>query len=419
VTGEAIQLFDVTAAAAVLLAQTLLIIAGFTPGAPSAGVLALFHVLFAVALLALATFVRWPALALIAVLPGWLGTWSWQALHAGPDQWRQNLEFAVPVYAVFLLYPLVLGRWAGKRIEPHLAAVLASASFFHVARLSLIAGGFGGVIGALPVLQAVLLGVLLIGLLRIEPPGERTLGRLALVAGVGLAFITVAIPLQLEKEWVTIGWALEGAALAWLFRRLPHRGLLWSTVGLLAVVFVRLSLNPDVLAYQPRGSVRIFNWYLYTYLSCAAAMFVAGWLLSRTDDRPFEGTPRVSAILPGAGTVLLFLLLNIEIADFFSTGPSITFNLSAGLGQDLTYTLAWAAFAVALLAAGIIRQSHFARMSAIVLLTATVLKGFLHDMARLGGLYRVFSFVGLAVCLALVAIVLQRFVLGRRGGATQ
>jgi uncharacterized membrane protein len=320
---------------------------------------------------------------------------------------------------VFLAYPLVLGRWAGRRIEPHLAAVLASASFFHVARYSLRAGGFDGVIGALPVAQAAVLGVLLVGLLRIEPPGERALGRLALVAGAVLALVTVAIPLQLEKEWVTIGWAFEGAALAWLFRRIPHRGLFWSALALLAVVFVRLALNPDVLAYAPRGETRILNWYLYTYLSCAASMFLAGWLLATTDDRPAPGIARASTILPGAATVLLFLLLNIEIADYFSTGSSITFNLSASLAQDLTYTLAWAAFAVALLAAGIVRRSPAARMSAIILLTLTVLKGFLHDMARLGGLYRVGSFVGLAVCLALVAIVLQRFVLGRKGEATE
>jgi hypothetical protein len=419
VTGEAIQLFDVSAVAAVLLAQALLVLAGFTPAPPAVAVLALFHVIFAVALLAHATFVGWPVVALIAVLPGWFATWAWQAMHASSEWWWQNLELAVPIYAVFLAYPLVLGRWAGKRIEPHLAAVLASASFFHVARLALIAGGYGAVIGALPVVQAVLLGALLVGLLRLEPPGHRALGRLALVAGAALAFVTVAIPLQLEKEWVTIGWALEGAALAWLFRRIPHRGLLWSAIGLLAVVFVRLALNPDVLAYQPRGSVRIFNWYLYTYLSCAGAMFAAGWLLADRDDRPVSDFPRASTLFAAAATVLLFLLVNIEIADYFSTGPSITFNLSAGLGQDLTYTLAWAAFAVALLAAGIVLQSHFARMAAIILLVVTVLKGFLHDMARLGGLYRVFSFVGLAVCLALVAVVLQRFVLTRKGGATQ
>jgi len=165
--------------------------------------------------------------------------------------------------------------------------------------------------------------------------------------------------------------------------------------------------------------MRVFNWYLYTYLLCAGACFAAGALLSKTDDRLGPALPRASTLLPGAATVLLFLLLNIEIADYFSLGPSITFNLSAGLAQDLTYTLGWAAFAVSMLVAGIWKRSRAARMAAILLLTVTVLKGFLHDMARLGGLYRVFSFVGLAVCLSLVALVLQRFVLSRKDGAAE
>ena len=57
-------------------------------------------------------------------------------------------------------------------------------------------------------------------LLRIEPSGQRDLGRLALVAGATLAFLTVAIPLQLRHQWITIGWALEGAAVAWLYTRI-------------------------------------------------------------------------------------------------------------------------------------------------------------------------------------------------------
>jgi uncharacterized membrane protein len=307
----------------------------------------------------------------------------------------------------------------GRRLQPHLAAVLASASFFQVARVSLIAGGYGGLIGALPVVQALLLGVLLVGLLRNETPGERTLGRLALVAGAVLAFVTVAIPLQLEKEWITIGWALEGAALAWLYTRITHRGLYWSALALLAVAFVRLAMNPEVLVYAARGTMRILNWYLYAYLLCALSMMVAAWLFSRTDDRLGPQLPRASQVLPAAGTVLLFLLLNIEIADYFSTGPSITFNLSAGLAQDLTYTLGWAVFAIGLLSAGIGFRSYAARMSAIVLLTVTVFKAFLHDMGRLEGLYRVFSFVGLALCLSLVAVVLQRFVLQRKSEAAR
>jgi uncharacterized membrane protein len=272
-------------------------------------------------------------------------------------------------------------------------------------------GGFGGYIGALPIGQAVLMLALVLRLLAIEPPGQRQLGRLALVAGAALAFITVAIPLQLDRQWITIGWALEGAALAWLYRRIAYRGLLVWSAGLCAVVFVRLALNPAVLAYHPRGGLPIWNWYLYTYFVSAAALLGAGRLLRATDDRIDEYL-RVSDCLIGGGTVLLFLLLNIEIADFYSTGPTLTFNFSADLAQDLTYTIGWALFAIGLLAAGIAGHSRSARVASLGLLVITVVKCFLHDLWRLGGLYRVGSFVGLAMCLAMVAVLLQRFVLG-------
>ena len=91
-------------------------------------------------------------------------------------------------------------------------------------------------IGVLPVVEAVLILLLVVRLLKME----RVLSRLALVSAAALAFITVAIPLQLDKQWITIGWALEGAALVWLFQRIPHRGLLAWSGALLAAVFVRL-----------------------------------------------------------------------------------------------------------------------------------------------------------------------------------
>ena len=88
--------------------------------------------------------------------------------------------------------------------------------------------------------------------------------------------------------------------------------------------------------------------------------------------------------------------------------------VSATLQQDMTFTLAWALFAVALLAAGIVIRNQPARITSLSLLVVTILKCFIHDLARLGGLYRVFSFVGLALCLILVALALQRFVLSAR-----
>jgi uncharacterized membrane protein len=173
-------------------------------------------------------------------------------------------------------------------------------------------------------------------------------------------------------------------------------------------------LNPAVLTYHPRAEIRIWNWYLYTYLVSAAALIVGGRLLSKTKDDSLLPSLRVSRLLPASGILLLFLLLNIEIADFYSTGAAITFNFTSTLAQDLTYTLGWAAFSVALLAAGIVIRSQPARIASLALLLITIFKCFFHDLARLGGLYRVASFVGLAICLALVALVLQKFVLSAR-----
>jgi uncharacterized membrane protein len=310
--------------------------------------------------------------------------------------------FVLAIFAPFVLYPLLLGRRARQSIHPYLAPVLMSVPVFFFIRDEMKSAQLEYMIGVLPVALAVVMLVLLVRALRIE----RHLTRLAIVAGAALAYITAAIPLQLEKQWITIGWALEGAALLWLFRRIPHRGLLAWAGGLLAAVFVRLVFNGAVFEYHPQQHQAIVNWYLYTYLVAAAAFFLAARLA------PEWGRLKPAPALNTAGTILLFFLLNIEIADYYSHGPVLTFNFfSSSLGQDLTYTIGWAVFAVAMLVAGIVIHSRGTRVAAIVLLLVTVGKAFVHDLWRLGGLYRVGSFVGLALSLVLFGVLLQRFVM--------
>ena len=199
--------------------------------------------------------------------------------------------------------------------------------------------------------------------------------------------------------------------MTWLYRRIPHRGLFYAATALLAAVFVRLALNPAILFYEPRASLRILNWYLYAYLICAAAMFAASWWMAGTKDQLIPGLPRLSALLPAAGVILLFLLLNIEIADYYSTGPTIAFRFGTTVSQDLTYTIGWLAFGMLLLAAGIYAKNRPARITAVALIAVTTFKCFLYDLASLGGLYRVGSFVGLALSLALVSLALKKYVM--------
>lgn len=406
--------FAETAGITAILAQIVTIFAAAQAGAPGVGFLLAFHLIFLAALMALDWVRRKYVFSAIGLIPSAVAVSLWCLQHGKSEFWPEQLLFAIPIYLAFICYPLLMGRRCGKSPVPYAAAVLAGIPFFFQAKNAMNLAGWGHVIGILPVAQALLMAVLLMRLLKIEPPGKRSLGRLALVAGAALAFITVAIPLQLEKEWITIGWALEGMALAWLYGKIPHKGLLFFSSALFAAAFVRLALNPSVFTYQPLAEIRIWNWYLYTYLVSAAALILGGRLLSKTDDEVLLPSLRISKLLPGGGVILLFMLLNIEIADFYSTGTTIAFKFTATLAQDLTYTLGWAVFALALLAAGIIFHNQPARIASLALLVITIFKCFFHDLARLGGLYRVASFVGLAVCLIMVALIISKFVLSAR-----
>lgn len=237
--------------------------------------------------------------------------------------------------------------------------------------------------------------------------GPQRTAVLALFGGATLLFVTLIFPIQFEREWLTIAWALEGVALLWLFHRLPHPGLRAAGTAFLVVAFARLALNPAVLTYHPRADTPILNWFLYTYGIVAACQLAGARLLAPPRHR--LGALNLPPILASLGTILAFLLLNIEIADYFSTGRTLTFRFSGNLAQDMTYSLAWALFAFGLLAIGFRIGQAPARYAGMGLLVATILKLFLHDLWRLGGLYRIGSLVGLAVVLIVVSFLYQRF----------
>ena len=157
------------------------------------------------------------------------------------------------------------------------------------------ARGFGdAAIGLLPLAFA---AISLVALYRIyllfrDAAADKVLARarlrnLALFAAVALGFVAVAIPLQLERQWITLGWALEAMAAIWLFGRLPHPGLKYLATALYGAVFVRLVLNPSVLHYHAH-STPIFNWLLYTYGVAAVTFIVGGILLTAVERERLE-----------------------------------------------------------------------------------------------------------------------------------
>jgi len=75
----------------------------------------------------------------------------------------------------------------------------------------------------------------------------------------------------------------------------------------------------------------------------------------------------------------------------------------------MTYSIAWALFALVLLVAGILKRLPAARYAAIGLLCVTLLKLFVFDLARLGQLYRIGAFIGVAVIAMLASFAYQKF----------
>lgn len=350
---------------------------------PPLPVLVAAHGIVFAAILALAFITGRPILAPLA-LPFYLAA---LLLDDPRDPGAQLLLAFVP-YALFIAYPLVLGARVKQSLAPHLAAALASAIFFFSAHNALTDLGFEESIGLLPLALAFVMLLLLWQLLRID----RLPSRLALVAGAALAFITAAIPLQFSDEWIPIAWALEAAALAWLYTRVPHRGLQAWSFALALTVLAWLTSVSEMYAHR------------HAYLIAAASMFAAAYVTSK-DSKLLRG------FFAAAGTIELFVLMNAEIADYYARGAA------SSLARDLTYTICWAAFALVMLVAGIALHARAARVAALGLLLVTILKCFLHDLASLGGLYRVASLFGLAVSLVLVGLLLQKFVIMKSAGS--
>jgi len=338
---------------------------------------------------------------------------AWHFHRFDPENSSQPLNLVLTWYliffAVFALFPFLFLRRFENKVVPWAAAAMAGPPQFFLLHSFIAAVYPNQLMGLLPAAFAIP-GLLSLGavLKRIPAENKSRMTQLAWFGGVALFFITLIFPIQFDRQWITIGWALEGAALLWLFQRVPHPGLRLTGVGLLTAAFVRLAFNPAVLEYHPRAATPIFNWYLYAYGIVTICLFVGTRLLAPPRNLVLKSN--VPPILAGLGTVLAFLLLNIEIADYFSApGSTLTFQFSGNFARDMTYSIAWALFALALLVYGILKQIPAARYAATGLLCVTLMKLFFHDLAQLGQLYRIGAFIGVAVIAMLASFAYQKF----------
>ena len=304
--------------------------------------------LLVVLLLGLAIVSRIGWIAAVALAGSWAVEREWHSLHFS------SLNPALP-FGWYLVFALLFAGYAffankGERLPWAVSAISGALHFWLIYELVSVAypqlrNGF------LPAAFIVPYGFGVFYLVKrqgVEPASGDA--RLAWQGGAALLFVSLIFPIQFDREWITLGWALEGLALVWLFRKIPHRGLRLVGAGLLCIAFVRLALNPAVLEYHKRSGVKIWNWHLYAYGIASVCALLSARLFGPPRENILERMAR--PLLYSLGTILGFLLLNIEIADYFSVGPTLTFSFSGNFARDMSYSIAWAVFAFALLLVG-------------------------------------------------------------------
>ena len=369
-----------------------------------------FALVFVVLLLGMAKIFSLDLLCAVALGATLALEYAWHSARFSADHAMVPLAWYIGFTAVFTIFPFLFHRQFAAKTVPWATAALAAPLHFLLVYNVMRTAYPNSMPGLVPAAFAVpsLIGLMVL-LKRTPAESPARNAQLALFGGAALFFITLIFPIQFDRQWITLGWALEGVALCWLFQRVPHPGLRLVGTALLTVAFVRLALNPAVLSYHGRAGTPIFNWYLYTYGIVTVCLFAAARLLA--PPRNLVLGRNVRPLLYTLGTILAFLLLNIEIADYFSRPgmAALTFQFSGNFARDMSYSIAWAAFALLLLIIGIRQTARPVRYASLGLLGVTILKLFLHDLSQLDQLYRIAAFVVVAIIAILASFLYQRF----------
>jgi len=320
----------------------------------------------------------------------WLPFWQWYS----PDS-----PFAA-ISAAFLMF-FAWALWRAPDRTPGLGLIAANAAIYYAASYTLLNPAHHAYMGLLA--AAVGAVYLLLGRHFKAHSDGRTL-----TLGVALAFITLAIPIQFAGFRVTIAWALEGAALAWLSARSHRTGSKndWLRAGCWSVLTLALArlLALDTFVYSESSEYStLLNARFLTFAVSTAALWLAARFLAPALD---------GAVAYIAGHAVLLFGLSLEIGGW--VGRNVVAENQSGV-QIIAISVMLTIYAVILVAIGMRTQAAIHRMLGLALVVLVVAKLYLVDVWVLGRLFRITAFLALGVLLLALSYLYSRLrpMLGR------
>lgn len=216
-------------------------------------------------------------------------------------------------------------------------------------------------------------------------------------AGAALCFLTLAIPIQLSGFSITLAWAIECAALAYLGSRFASRWAFYASwlVGLLAI---SMALGPDANQAWGKDYSPIVNARFIPFVVLAICLALNAYWSRRS---PTAVVPFLAAHL-----ILLIGLLGEAFA-WIGHGHKPADDLTSQ--EAVAGTIVMALYGFALVAHGIAKEFRPHRLLGLGLFALVIGKLYLFDIWQLNWLYRVLAFGGLGALLLSGSFLYSRY----------
>lgn len=331
----------------------------------------------------------WSSTAGLAFLGFWAAYWGWSS----PDRVLAPTLVVLSVsLLLFLAWPAWRARFRGQTLRlPDLGIIALAAGFYFGAGYALLSPAYGSYEGLFAVAVAMIQMAAARLLWRKDARGS------TLAAAVAWVLLLLAVPVQFAGYRITVGWALEAAAVAWMGTRLGDIRAVYASAAAFVLVVARLAfldsgMYPSAAAYSA-----LFNARFFTFAVAALAFWTVAW---------WSHPGRYPRILQVAGHAVLLWGLSLEAVGWAARTASPA-NVRSVASTAISVLIA--AYAVLLVGGGVVQRNAAARLLGVALIALVVLKLYLYDVWFLGQFYRMAAFAILGVLLLIMSYLYSRF----------